>query len=144
VLKILPIASGIGWPRVFCGLRGDLGCLAAHAKAAGYRADELARRFGVSSRTMRREFKASLGLSLKKWLADLRALEVRRRLLGNESIQEIASSVGFSHPKELAREFQSIYQVTPSEYRSREQQRSEIGSRKPEAGADEAGRFSLS
>lgn len=73
---------------------------------------------------MRREFKTSFGIPLKRWLSDLRALEVRRRLLGDESIQEIACSVGFSHPKELAREFMSVYRVTPSAYRSREQRRS--------------------
>jgi AraC-like DNA-binding protein len=55
----------------------------------------------------------------------VRSLEVRRRLLGNESIREIAYSVGFSHAKELAREFGKVYGVTPSTYRAREKGRAD-------------------
>jgi len=123
--EIVTFTSGIGWPRGRCAVRGDLGCLAKHAKAAGYRVDDLAARLGVSPRNLRREFKDSFGKVLKNWLVELRELEVRRRLLGNESIQEIAYSVGFSHAKELAREFIKVYGVKPSIYRARERQRAD-------------------
>lgn len=119
---VTPVAN-IGWPRGMSPTRGDLGCLAGHAKAGGYRAEELAARLGVTPRTLRREFKDSFGMSLKRWLVDLRSIEVRRRLLGNESIREIACSVGFSHAKELAREFRKVYGVTPSSYRASEKKR---------------------
>jgi AraC-like DNA-binding protein len=48
---------------------------------------------------------ASLGISCKQWLQQTRLLEVEKRLAGEESIAEIAHAVGFSHPKELSREF---------------------------------------
>lgn len=118
-------AYAIGWPRARSMARGDLGCLARHARSAGYRVDDLAARLGVTPRDLRREFSGSFGISLKRWLVEVRSLEVRRRLLGSESIQEIAFSVGFSHPKELSREFSKVYGVTPSIYRSRERRRAD-------------------
>lgn len=116
-LAIVAQTSGVGWPHAHCRVRGDLGCMAAHARISGYRAEELAFRLSVSSRELRRVFRDSLGVQLKKWLMELRILEVRRRLLGAESIQEIALSVGFSHAKELAREFRRFYHITPSLFR---------------------------
>ena len=114
------LASGIGWPRGYCAVRGDLGCLARHAKAAGYRADGLADRLGVAPRLLRRAFQDAFGIALKNWLVQVRSVEVRHRLRGAESVSEIAESVGFSHGKELSREFHKIYQVTPTAYLLRE------------------------
>lgn len=125
-IKIIPAAVGIGWPHGWCAARGDLGCLACHAKAAGYRAQDLAARLAVSSRVLRREFRAAFGITLKHWLVQVRSVEVRRRLLGDESIGEIALAVGFSHAKELSREFRKVYGATPSVYRSREKARSHM------------------
>jgi AraC-like DNA-binding protein len=116
---IVMLASGIGWPHGHCAVRGDLGCLANHAKAIGYRADGLAERLGVAPRILRRAFHDAFGIALKNWLAQVRAVEVRHRLRGSESIKEIALSVGFSHAKELSREFHKIYEVTPTEFRRR-------------------------
>lgn len=112
--------TGPGWPGIRCSVRGDLGCLIAHAKAAGYRADGFAGRLGLSPRSLRREFRAAFGITVKKWLVMVRSVEVRERLRGEESIEEIAYSVGFSHAKELSREFMKVYQVSPSDYRRRE------------------------
>ena len=114
------LASGIGWPQGHCALRGDLGCLANHAKAIGYRAERLADRLSVAPRVLRRAFREAFGIALKNWLVQVRSVEVRHRLRGAESIKEIATSVGFSHGKELSREFHKIYQVTPTAYRLRE------------------------
>ena len=114
------VASGIGWPRGHCALRGDLGCLANHAKAIGYRAERLADRLGVAPRLLRRAFQDAFGIAIKNWLVQVRSVEVRHRLRGAESVSEIATSVGFSHGKELSREFHKIYQVTPTAYRLRE------------------------
>ena len=125
--RIVTLASGIGWPRGHCALRGDLGCLASHAKAIGYRADGFADRLGVAPRVLRRAFHDAFGIALKHWLVQVRAVEVRHRLRGWESIKEIARSVGFSHAKELSREFHTIYQVTPTEFRLRERRASQGG-----------------
>lgn len=116
------LASDIGWPHGHCAVRGDLGCLANHAKAIGYRADALADRLGVAPKVLRRAFRDAFGTAIKNWLVQVRAVEVRHRLSGSESIKEIAVSVGFSHAKELSREFHKIYQVTPSEFRRRMRQ----------------------
>jgi AraC-like DNA-binding protein len=121
--RIIPNPSGPGWPRVWCDSRGDLGCLLEHAKAAGYRLDGLADRLECCARCLGSEFRRVFGITAKQWLVQARALECRRRMCGDESIAEIAYSVGFSHPKELSREFMKIYRISPSEYRMRENQR---------------------
>ena len=121
------VASGIGWPRGYCAVRGDLGCLANHAKAIGYRAERLADQLAVAPRVLRRAFHDAFGIALKNWLVQVRAVEVRHRLRGSESIKEIACSVGFSHAKELSGEFHKIYQVTPTEFRRRERRASQRG-----------------
>jgi AraC-like DNA-binding protein len=113
------VPEGIGWPHAWCSLRKDLGCLAAHAKKAGFRTAELAERLGTSTRALRRECRNSLGLSLKDWLVQVRLVEARTRLRGNESIGEIAWSLGFSHTKELSREFRKLHGATPSEFRAK-------------------------
>ncbi|MEX1115533.1 MAG: helix-turn-helix transcriptional regulator [Akkermansiaceae bacterium] len=115
-LKIISPLSGSSYPRVWCEVRGDLGYLLGFAKAAGYRVDGLAGHLNICARSLRREFLRALGISAKDWLVQSRIAECQRRLRGNESISEIAYSVGFSHPKELSREFLRIYQMTPSEF----------------------------
>lgn len=123
IIKIIPARSGIGWPRGWCSVRGDLGCLARHAGEAGYRSEALANQLGVSSRTLRREFQSAFGISLKGWLVQVRAVAIRLRLRGDETLDEIALSIGFSHSKELSREFRKVYGVSPSVYRHRERSR---------------------
>jgi AraC-like DNA-binding protein len=118
------VPEGVGWPHAWCSELKDLGCLAGHAKNAGFRTDALAERLGTSTRALRREFRRALGLSLKDWLSQVRIIEVRTRLRGNERIGKIASSVGFAHSKELSREFRKAYGVTPSEFRTKERNRS--------------------
>ena len=120
LFSIVPGQAMTDGPLGWCSVRGDLGCLAEHAKAAGYRADDLAGRLNVPSRTLRRKFADTLGISLKDWLVEMRSLEVRRRLRGAESIHEIALSVGFSHTKEFSREFLKVFGETPTSYRNRE------------------------
>lgn len=113
----------VGWPRAYCAIRGDLGCLAKLARGCGYRAQDLSDRLGVTPRLLRRAFNESLGISVKDWLVEVRCVEVRHRLRDLESIKKISASVGFSHPKELAREFRKIYGLSPSDYRIRERNR---------------------
>jgi AraC-like DNA-binding protein len=132
--SILPNPDGPGWPRATCAIRGDLGCLAKHAKAVGYRAEALADCLGVTPRELRRVFKDTFGITVKDWLVQVRSVEVRVRLRGDECIEGIAKSVGFSHSKDLAREFQTIYSVTPMSYRRRERSRGERGSGNKEQG----------
>jgi AraC-like DNA-binding protein len=83
----------------------------------------MAEALGIPDRELRRIFHSEFGIQLKRWVSEVRAVEVRIRLRGSESIAEISASSGFSHPKELAREFRRSYGVTPSEYRKRERAR---------------------
>jgi hypothetical protein len=71
-------------------------------------------------------------------LVRVRSEEATRRLLGSESIEEIALSIGFSHSKELAREFRKVHGVTPLVYRIRERE-SGVGSRESGVGSRESG-----
>ena len=131
---IVPNPAVPGWPGICCSVRGDLGCLFKHAKTVGYRADSLAGSLDLCPSVLRREFQKAFGMSLKNWLVAARSVEVRRRLRGSESIEDIAISVGFSHSKELSREFKKVYQVKPSVFRIRERQRAESGERRAESG----------
>gem|GEM_PF-4242197 len=125
-----------------CAVRGDLGCLGGHAHEAGYRAGDFAGRLRVTPRALRLAFHAGLGISLKNWLVQVRAGAVRHRLHGCESIKVIALAVGFSHSKELSREFRKVYGMTPSGYREQNRvqspevrsQKSLTGDRRQETG----------
>lgn len=87
-----------------------------------------------------RAFRDAFGIALKNWLVQVRSVEVRHRLRGFESIKEIAESVGFSHAKELSREFHEIYQMTPTKFRLRERLASQgVGSREQGAGTAREG-----
>jgi AraC-like DNA-binding protein len=136
--RIIPHPSGSGWPRIRCEDHGDLGCLFEHAKAAGFRVDCLADRLHCCARCLGSEFLRSLGISAKQWLMQARSIECKHRLRGNESIAEIAYSVGFSHPKELSREFMKIHKISPSDYRAQIKRngdrRQETGDRRQETG----------
>jgi AraC-like DNA-binding protein len=136
--QIIPHPSGSGWPRIWCEDHGDLGCLFEHAKAAGFRVDCLADRLHCCVRCLGSEFLRSLGISAKQWLMQARSIECQHRLRGNESIAEIAYSVGFSHPKELSREFMKIHKISPSDYRAQIKRngdrRQETGDRRQETG----------
>ncbi len=132
--QIIPHPSGSGWPRIWCEDHGDLGCLFEHAKAAGFRVDCLADRLHCCVRCLGSEFLRSLGISAKQWLMQARSIECQHRLRGNESIAEIAYSVGFSHPKELSREFMKIHKISPSDYRAQGDRRQETGDRRQETG----------
>ena len=94
--------------------------MAHQALAAGFRAEGLAGRIGVSSRVLRRIFRETFGFSLKNWMRQVRMVEILKRLHGSDSIHEIAAAVGFSHAKELSRDFRSIHGMTPMAYRIRE------------------------
>jgi AraC-like DNA-binding protein len=107
------------WPHAYCKTRGDLGCLGEYAKAAGFRANSLAESLGLPERLLRDAFRSQTGLPLKTWIATVRDAEVVRMLEELKTIQEIAAAVGFSHPKELSREFKRIHGILPSTYRNR-------------------------
>lgn len=107
------------WPHAHCRKRGDLGCLGEYAKAAGFRANSLAEILGLPERLLRDAFRSQTGLPLKTWIATVRDAEVVRMLEELKTIQEIADAVGFSHPKELSREFKRIHGILPSTYRNR-------------------------
>jgi AraC-like DNA-binding protein len=120
LFSIVPVLAEIGTARGRCSVRGDLGDLAHHAQASGFRAEGFAGRIGVSSRVLRRIFRKTFGVSIKNWMVRVRTDDVLRRLLGGESIHDIASAVGFSHAKELSRDFRKVHGVTPTAYRIRE------------------------
>jgi AraC-like DNA-binding protein len=101
----------------YCRYRGDLGSLTIMIQNAGYRVGGLADLLGVSVRTVQRAFKKTLGVSVKTWAMQCREVDMCKRLEDGQSIKQITYEVGFSHSKQIAREFRKSHGITPSEYR---------------------------
>lgn len=81
--------------------------------------DELARRFGMSTRTFNRRFKAATGTTPIHYLR-LARLNTARDLLktSNLSIAEIAEKVGYQDTGYFTELFKKNLEATPREYRS--------------------------
>lgn len=81
----------------------------------GYSLDDLARRAGVSTRTLTRQFKAATGTTVKAYQTALR-LEHARALLADRSItiDEVAERCGFTDGRHLRRLWRDAYGVPPS------------------------------
>lgn len=80
--------------------------------------DEYAAAVGLSAVQLRALFRRHLHTSPKGWLTGWRLQQAARMLRhGNESVQAIASAVGYASDHYFHRCFKQAYGVTPSEYR---------------------------
>jgi AraC-like DNA-binding protein len=81
--------------------------------------DTLARRLGMSTRSLQRECMAA-GSSFRDEVANAR-LELAAHLLrtSDDKIEAIARTAGYSSAVSLARRFQKVHGITPAEYRQR-------------------------
>jgi transcriptional regulator GlxA family with amidase domain len=80
---------------------------------------ELAAHAGYSERTFARQFQASYGMSVARWLTAQRVIESRRLLeMTDLSIEEIARSCGFGDGARLRTHFGRALGTTPTAYRS--------------------------
>jgi AraC-like DNA-binding protein/quercetin dioxygenase-like cupin family protein len=83
-------------------------------------ADEVSRAVSVSERTLRRQFRATLGLSWRNYLLQARLLRAMALLAGpGQSVREVSTAVGFDSVSSFARAFAQHCGETPSSYRQR-------------------------
>lgn len=79
---------------------------------------ELARRERVNEAYLSRYIRRNLGMTFSQFVSLIRCEEASRLLAStDQTVDQIASSSGFSDRKELARHFRRWYQHTPAEYR---------------------------
>jgi AraC-like DNA-binding protein len=83
-------------------------------------ADEVSRAVGVSERTLRRQFRATLGLSWRDYLLRARLLRAMALLAEpGPSVLEVSTTVGFDSASAFARAFAERCGQSPSAYRRR-------------------------
>jgi transcriptional regulator GlxA family with amidase domain len=82
--------------------------------------EELADRFGMSSRTFERRFRAAVGQSPIAYLQKVRISAARRMLEdGKRSIQQVSSAVGYDDIAFFRALFKRQIGVSPAAYRER-------------------------
>lgn len=78
--------------------------------------DEIARRLGMSVRTMHDVIRRYRGMSLHRYLRLRRLWLVRRRLLaGADSVKAVALALGFWHLSDFSRSYRDQFGETPSQ-----------------------------
>lgn len=83
-------------------------------------AAELARRAGMSVRTLHRRFRGATGLSPTDYLHRVRIESAKRQLeTSSRSVQEITAQVGYEDLRSFCRLFRSLVGVSPGQYRRR-------------------------
>lgn len=82
--------------------------------------EQVSRAVGVSERTLRRQFRAELGLSWRDYLTRARLLRAMALLAEpGPSVLEVSNAVGFDSPSSFARTFTRHCGESPSDYRRR-------------------------
>lgn len=80
--------------------------------------EDLAKRAGLSVRTLTRRFREQTGTSPLKWLLRARIREAQSLLEAtSSSVEQIATRVGFGSATSLREHFQSLVATTPQAYR---------------------------
>ena len=81
--------------------------------------EELAEKFGYSSRYIRKCFKEETGSSCSQYIASLRVEKAKELLWsGTDTVTEIAAGTGFNSSQYFCRVFQQYTGMTPMEYRN--------------------------
>jgi len=101
--------------------RGRIAKLMEHVRsrpAAGHSIGELARHVSMSPRTLQRKFRETVGMPPQEWVLRER-IGIAKDLLedGSESLQSIASRVGFGSQESFRRHFRRVVGTSPSAYR---------------------------
>ena len=86
----------------------------ALAQNAQYRANELASLCQVSLRTLQRHFRANYGLTVSKWLRDIRLREAYGKLIQGAMVKEAAFDLGYKQLSHFSRDFKDYFGVSPS------------------------------
>jgi AraC-like DNA-binding protein len=75
------------------------------AKEANYSASRLAKKCGVSLRTLQRHFLKEMGKSPKAWLSEQRQGKAVKMFQAGLSVKETASNLDYKHPSHLTNAF---------------------------------------
>lgn len=89
--------------------------VAARMMQAGEGAD-VARRVGLSQRTLERRFQAETGLSLGQWRRQARLLNALRGLAGGRAVKAVAEEAGYQTPSAFVAAFRTVFGTTPGRY----------------------------
>ena len=74
----------------------------------------LAKKCGVSVRTLHRHFLKLLGQNTKAWLAEQRQRPAHELLCDGSSIKETASCMGYKQPTNFTRKYKNHWGICPS------------------------------
>jgi transcriptional regulator GlxA family with amidase domain len=86
---------------------------------APIRSDALARKFGVSPRTLARRFQASTHASMNTYAQQARMLLAKKLLeTTDDSIEQIRTSTGYLDPAAFRRAFRQAAGISPRQYRN--------------------------
>lgn len=81
--------------------------------------EDLAQRFGLSSRYIRKCFTREAGMSCQQYIATLRINKAKEFLwYTSDTVTEIAMKTGFNSSQYFSRVFQQYTEMTPMEYRN--------------------------
>jgi AraC-like DNA-binding protein len=76
----------------------------------------IARRFGMSIRSLERGFLRETGLSFGRWRRQARFLHALRRLGGGAAVKAAAAEAGYQTPSAFIAAFRSTFKTTPAQY----------------------------
>ena len=77
---------------------------------------ELARRVGLSTRTLERRFAQETGMTVGRWRRQVRLLDALRELASGQTVKVVAQDAGYSSPSAFVSAFRSVFGVTPARY----------------------------
>jgi AraC-like DNA-binding protein len=80
---------------------------------------EWATRLGVSTRTVTRAFESETGLGFTRWVAAARAQQAITRLTAGETIDEVATAVGYRSATAFGTAFRRVTGMSPGRFRNR-------------------------
>jgi AraC family ethanolamine operon transcriptional activator len=101
----------------------DVSALLSSAPGQPIYSEELARKVGVSVRTLHDVVQRHRGMSLHRYLRLWRLWHVRKRLLvGAESVKAVALAFGFWHLSDFSRSYRQQFGETPSQTLARARQ----------------------
>jgi AraC-like DNA-binding protein len=88
------------------------------AYEVNWSASKLAKKCGVSVRTLQRYFIKQLDKTPKAWLTKQRQYKAFDLLRGGKSVKETASQLGYQHQQHFSREFKAYWGCSPSTHAS--------------------------
>jgi AraC family chitin signaling transcriptional activator len=84
------------------------------AQQANWSAAALAKKCGVSVRTLHRHWVKQMGKNTKTWLAEQRQRQAHELLCDGSSVKETAFCLGYKQPTNFTRKYKNHWGICPS------------------------------